>query len=229
MDGDGPRQTGRRDRCRWDDGYKIFIEYDNGTSPFEGEIVLIMWGSLIIQPGIELNKNLNKTFWWGPMLPIGLVRQSLIRESLSRVVFENASLENTVVRTFCSNVGLNNAIKLLREREGISENNKENIGYINFKTGKSRCKIDKVKNLLQQWGRDVRAKAIIWTDLSSNIGLNNTMDGKARSNKVITLLKTDQTLFEKTKDYIKLIPIEMRSNLEKDILNARSNAKLELR
>lgn len=174
---------------------------------------VIGFGSLMNDPG-SLASSLKEEWTPGPELPIALARKSKGRYALTRDLYPTASLESTRVCRFKSGVGLNDAIKAVREREGIPEKKKRFIGYINFRTGRYRCANPDVYRIIYEWGTRMGIDGVVWTDLPSNIDFG----GEKRSIVVERMLRNDLTLLRNTKAYIRLIPEEMRSALEKRIL-----------
>lgn len=185
------------------------------------EVVMVGLGSIIKDP-----KELKEIFegeWHpdGPLVQIALARKSRGRNAVTRVTLEGASPEKTMYRK-CK-VGMNDAIKALRKREGISEANKHLIAYINFKTGKSRCSKPEVYEIIKKWGLEKGVAGVIWTDLSSNINFDEEymrmpVGSKTRSAVIERMLRDDPELKRNTQKYVELIPLEMRSALEKRIL-----------
>ena len=60
---------------------------------------------------------------------------------------------------------MNDAIRNLREREGISAENYETIGYVNLLNGKVRSSLPEVAERVKNWARQMGLQAVIWTDL----------------------------------------------------------------
>jgi hypothetical protein len=181
---------------------------------FRGEIGVIGYGSLMNDEGNL--RGVLKGAWMNGQLkvPLGLYRLSQGRYSLTRVIDPRASLEETRVCLFQPGVGINAAIKALREREGISESKKGLISYINFNNGTSRYICPEAFEIIYAWGQRMGFKALVWTELPANIDFQ----GHKRSVVIEEKLMADRVLLQNTKAYIRLIPEEMRSALEKRIL-----------
>lgn len=180
---------------------------------FQGKIGVIGYGSLMNDEG-DLRVVLKGRWRKGTKLPLGLLRKSKGRNSFTRVIDPRATPEETRVCLFQPSVGLDAAIKALREREGIPESKKELISYINFSKGTSRYICREAFEIIYEWGQRMGFKALVWTELPANIDFQ----GRKRSVVIEEMLMADRVLLQNTKAYIRLIPEEMRSALEKRIL-----------
>lgn len=133
-------------------------------------------------------------------------------ERLTLVLAEGASQEQVYVAESKFN-NLNEAIRNLREREGIPESGKDNIGYVNLNARTKRSKITVVGARIEEWARQNRFNAVIWTDLPPKgvqFGANST------GREVMPLLQNNPRLLENTKKYIESLPT--KNALQNEIL-----------
>lgn len=130
------------------------------------KIIYLGWGSLLWNPeGLELKTQWKKSTL---KLPVEFSRISDAGKGRLTLVIDSVyGKDNLIYYAETKINNLNTAIKALRIREKTT---KENIGYINFKTGGYRA-------INNPWIVDVIKKhselseeydAIIWTDLPSN-------------------------------------------------------------
>jgi cell wall-associated NlpC family hydrolase len=151
----------------------------------------------------------------GLKLPIRLGRISsrgTPHERVTLVLAKGASDEQVYIAESMFN-NLNEAIKNLRQREGISEEHKDDIGYVNLRSGTSRSRLDSVQRRIEDWAREHHFDAIVWTDLPTK-GIN--FDANSNGREVLPLLATSLSLLENTQKYIHSLPVQNR--LQKEIL-----------
>jgi len=174
-------------------------------------IGVISFGSLVNHPTtLEVKRPQNETrgdynidrdspFVPAPdlKLPICLGRVSKEDKPQRRITLvldEHASPE-TVFYAISKFTNLNDAIKNLREREGISL--KDHIGYVNRNAGTSRSRIDRVTNDIGVWADRMRFDAVVWTDLP-----------RKGATDILSLLNNDNLLLKNTKNYINTLPYQ---------------------
>jgi hypothetical protein len=197
-----------------------------------GFIVVIAFGSLINNPG-SLKDYLTGEWQRGPELPIALARKSgnkpgdNANRRFSRVIHDDASLEATMFRPFKEGTTMQEATNATQAREGTTG---ENILFLDLTqrengTFKHNCLNAKVFEILCRWGLENGVAGIVLTGLKSNINfsaeytrLGLRTGFKNRSNVIVKMCDRDSVLLANTKAYILLIPENMRSALEKRIL-----------
>ncbi len=109
---------------------------------------------------------------------------------------------------------LNDAIRNLREREGIPEHKYENIGYVNLATNTSRSRVPGLADKIKQWAEAKGFSSVVWTDLPPNIDFAAKSGGR----EIEALLARDPVLQLNTQKYIENLA-GPRNELQKRILN----------
>lgn len=141
-------------------------------------------------------------------LPIALGRISSInnpRERLTNVI----DLKGCLTHAYCAEsnkIKLDDAIKNLREREGISAQGKDLIGYVNLKNGtqKIRPQMQQVASKIQKWAKKNRFDAVIWTDLPSNF--KRITQKELSDNSICEFLNKRSVVLQNTVKYINDLP-----------------------
>lgn len=149
-------------------------------------------------------------------LPVRLGRVSsegTSRRRITTVLSEQASTEPVFVAKSAFR-NLNDAIKNLREREGISSGNYRYIGFVNLHSGTERTRIPEVARRVKKWAEENSFDAVIWTDLPTK-GIDFASGSTGR--EIIPKLKQDPTLLKNTQDYIRTLP-EATNPLQRYIL-----------
>jgi cell wall-associated NlpC family hydrolase len=152
----------------------------------------------------------------GLRLPIRLGRVSRAHTQnrrMTNVLCPGASLEK-VFYAKSKHLNLNDAIKDLREKEGIASENYQSIGYVNLNNGKSRARMNDVAVKASKWAKENGFDAVIWSDLPTK-GVK--FDSKSTGREVLPILKADATLLKNTQNYIAHLSTPLNS-LQKDIL-----------
>lgn len=149
-------------------------------------------------------------------LPIRLGRISNSESDLKKVslvIHPNASNER-VFYAESKFKNLNDAIKNLREREGIPADDYASIGYVNVISGNSRSQHTMVADRIKEWARQNHFDAVIWTDLPPR-GVD--FSPQSTGTEVLPILARDPILLQNTKKYIAELPTQPNS-LQREIL-----------
>ncbi|WP_068466465.1 hypothetical protein [Candidatus Protochlamydia phocaeensis] len=154
-------------------------------------------------------------------LPIrlGRISRSNTDNRCLTVVLDSAASDEDVFYAKSNFKDLNQAIKNLREREGLPESSYQMIGYVNLKTGKSRSRISTVTERISAWAHRNGYDAVVWTDLPAKgvaFGLFGT-GIRSTGREVMPLLIKDPILLKNTKAYIRDLPAPLNP-LQQDIL-----------
>jgi len=170
-------------------------------------ITILGWGSLIWdQQALEVEGHWKTN---GPMLPIEFARKSMDGR-MTLVIHPNShKLKTLWIKS--SNINLNDAIANLRERE---KTNFTNIGYLT-KNNKKRTRNEYILADLTEWLTILNLDAVIWTDLDSNIGLDEVID---YLNSI-----TDHQIKTDVKNYIQRAPSGIKSKLRERLENIVEN------
>jgi len=168
------------------------------------KIAVIGWGSLIWNP-----RNINLAFekWRndGPVLPIEFARKS--RDGrITLVIYKPYMCEpEKWVRTYWNIIfakSIDEAIEVLRKRERTIRQ------YIAHITTDSDNIDDKIKIEIKNWIRDKKLDGAVWTDLPSNISLE----------EVIPYLQSLQgDTLRRAKEYIEKTPKQIQTPLRREI------------
>ena len=129
-----------------------------------GFIIYLGWGSLLW----DLQSLKLKSPWIKSTLQLPLEFSRISDKGAGRLTLvidnKNGTMNNVYFAIADTNK-LNEAIKNLKRREKTKP---KYIGYVNIKTKKYRSHTGKFIKAIYNWGKDIGAKAIIWTDLPSN-------------------------------------------------------------
>jgi cell wall-associated NlpC family hydrolase len=149
-------------------------------------------------------------------LPVRLGRISAANTEERRItaVIDDHASDEVVFYAKSKFSNLNEAIKNLREREGISAENNTYIGYVNLRMGNSRSRSDTVAQKVHTWAHSQGFDAVIWTDLPSK-GVQFGPQSTGR--EILPLLDNNETLLKNTAAYIRLLPTQP-NKLQKEIL-----------
>lgn len=150
-------------------------------------------------------------------LPLRLARISSMGTQERRItmtLFPGASHES-VFFTESKFANLNDAIKNLREREGIPASNYESIGYVNLINGASRSRMEDVANRIREWAMQNGFEGVIWTDLPPK-GIEFAQGSTGR--EILPFLENDSVLLRNTKNYILDLP-KLPNPLQQRVLN----------
>lgn len=98
---------------------------------------------------------------------------------------------------------LEDAIKNLREREGISEHYSSLIGYVDLIDKTNRSRFSLVAERVALWAANNAYDAVIWTDLSAH-GITFYPD--STEEEILPYLEQDPVLLANTKKYIQDLP-----------------------
>lgn len=167
----------------------------------------------------QTNLNPNSPFLpaQGLKLPVRLGRISGIgtdERRMTCVLFKGAS-DEPVYFAQSKFSDLNQAIKNLREREGIDSQYYHRIGYVNLSNGKTRSRLPEVAEKVRNWALAKGFHAAIWTDLPEK-GIHFPEGSTGR--EIEPLLAQDPILLANTKKYIKNLASKPNA-LQQRILN----------
>ena len=169
------------------------------------KIGVIGWGSLIWNP-MEISFALTSWNNDGPILPIEFARRS--QDGRVTLVIHKPYIHEPEkwVRTYWNIISVKSigeAIEILRRREGTIK------CYIAHLLPDSKNTInDKIKIEIEKWVQDKELDGVIWTDLPSNIALE----------EVIPYLQSLQgNTLKKAKEYVERTPKQILTPLRKRI------------
>lgn len=153
-------------------------------------------------------------------LPVRLGRISGVNTPQRRItaVLDEHASDEVVFYAKSKFRNLNDAIKNLRTREGISAQNKHHIGYVNLRDQTDRSRSDVVARKIKNWARTNGFDAVIWTDLPGK-GIQFAPNSKGR--EILPLLENDEILLNNTADYIRNLPTSPNA-LQKKVLYQHS-------
>ncbi len=143
-------------------------------------------------------------------LPIKMSRESSRNDSTKRRITQVCKANGSQQQVFfaiADSGNLNAVIKNLRQREGTVA---KNIGYVNRSNGRSRSYVPEVKSKVKAWAEKCGFKAVVWTDIPSNLNLSDA--------DLLKMLSKDSGLRSRTKDYVKDLPQAHKTDLQKKIL-----------
>tara|TARA_B100001287_G_C22547998_1_gene465455 strand:- start:349 stop:903 length:555 start_codon:yes stop_codon:yes gene_type:complete len=130
-------------------------------------IIYLGWGSLLWEPS---NLKIKSPWIISPIkLPLEFSRISDKGSGrLTLVIDKKNGTMNNIYFAIADTNNVNEAIKSLKIREKTKS---KNIGFININNKKYRINDNISSNLYNDifnWGKSIKAKAIIWTNLNSN-------------------------------------------------------------
>lgn len=174
------------------------------------KIAVLGWGSLIWDPR---NLKIKSNEWQedGPNMPIEFARISR-NKRLTLVLYSKAE-KVQVLWNYTDVMNLDEAVENLREREGTVSSR---IGFVEIKTGRSRCSVIPIKDEIAEWAKEKGIDAVIWTDLSSNFKdkTDQNLDEKTVLNYLENLSPDEK---ENAKIYIKKAPKQIKTRIRKII------------
>jgi hypothetical protein len=127
---------------------------------------ILAWGSLILEPRGEFDKQHGDWLQEGPVLPIEFSRISLRRDNALTLVIDpdNGELTRTWY-ALSKRDDPQDTVCDLRTCEGTSIHN---IGLLDIRTGVVRSRWTFVADKIRIWLEENGLGAVVWTDLTSN-------------------------------------------------------------